>query len=371
MTQVTRDGFDKLFMERFPDNSSGEIKPEDIRVAFDNLSDSVIWHNEATSGPQGLSAYDVAVTNGFTGSVDDWLATLVGPQGPEGPSGPVGPAGETGPAGAVGPEGPQGATGATGPAGPQGPEGQVGPQGAIGPAGPQGPAGADGRTVSAVRAIASNAYHVNAADDGAVLTFGASEGSTVTLPDDATAAIRIGAVVHALQTGDGAVTLAAAAGVTLNICDGFLPLSNRRNGVISALKTGANRWRVFGDLEMTPGMLFNANGGAVGGVRVSSATAETLKIEDTGSVLEMTAIDPSEVVLPADSTAAIPQGAVIHVVQAGEGAVAFARETGASVLVCCTRVRRISGQHGVVRAIKTAANTWRLTGDLAEIHAFS
>ena len=35
-------------------------------------------------GPQGKSAYQVAVDNGFTGTEEEWLATLVGPQGPPG-----------------------------------------------------------------------------------------------------------------------------------------------------------------------------------------------------------------------------------------------------------------------------------------------
>ena len=48
-------------------------------------------HTTIISGKEGLSAYDVAVANGFRGSVEDWLASLVGPQGPEGPQGPQGP----------------------------------------------------------------------------------------------------------------------------------------------------------------------------------------------------------------------------------------------------------------------------------------
>ena len=43
------------------------------------------------SGKEGPSAYDVAVANGFRGSAEAWLASLVGPQGPEGPQGPQGP----------------------------------------------------------------------------------------------------------------------------------------------------------------------------------------------------------------------------------------------------------------------------------------
>src|SRR5690606_33127452 len=49
-----------------------------------------------TPGPQGLSAYEVAVSNGYTGTESEWLASLVGPQGPEGPQGPQGPAGPGG-----------------------------------------------------------------------------------------------------------------------------------------------------------------------------------------------------------------------------------------------------------------------------------
>lgn len=47
-------------------------------------------------GTRGYSAYEVAVLNGFEGTVDEWLASLVGPQGEIGPTGPDGPAGPTG-----------------------------------------------------------------------------------------------------------------------------------------------------------------------------------------------------------------------------------------------------------------------------------
>ena len=74
----------------------------------------------------GYSAYEVAVQNGFVGTEQEWLASLVGPQGPTGSQGPQGE---------VGPTGPQGETGATGPQGPQGETGPQGPQGETGPAG--------------------------------------------------------------------------------------------------------------------------------------------------------------------------------------------------------------------------------------------
>lgn len=47
-------------------------------------------------GTKGYSAYEVAVQQGFKGTVDEWLASLVGPQGPQGIEGPQGPAGTPG-----------------------------------------------------------------------------------------------------------------------------------------------------------------------------------------------------------------------------------------------------------------------------------
>lgn len=46
-----------------------------------------------TAGPAGASAYQVAVTNGFSGTVTQWLASLVGATGTTGPQPPLGAAG--------------------------------------------------------------------------------------------------------------------------------------------------------------------------------------------------------------------------------------------------------------------------------------
>jgi len=136
-------------------------------------------------GPQGNngpSAYDVAVVEGFTGTEEEWLASLVGPQGEVGEQGPVGPQGEVGPKGDLGyrgypgekgdkgdkgdpgapgtgltpgPVGPQGKTGLQGEQGIQGEpgiqgirgkQGIPGVDGKDGPIGPQGEPGPDGST---------------------------------------------------------------------------------------------------------------------------------------------------------------------------------------------------------------------------------
>ena len=130
------------------------INEDHIQLIIDNLSTTGI------AGPAGDDAYEVAVTNGFVGTVTEWLLSLKGPKGDTGDQGPqgdagadggIGPKGDTGdqgPEGATGPAGPKGDTGDTGPAGPAGADSTVpgpqGPKGDTGDTGPQGPAGADG-----------------------------------------------------------------------------------------------------------------------------------------------------------------------------------------------------------------------------------
>lgn len=117
-------------------------------------------------GADGISAYQVAVDNGFVGTITDWLASLhgsTGPQGPQGSIGLTGPQGEQGPQGVEGDSAYQvatatgfvgtqiqwlaslvGATGATGSQGIQGPAGAQGIQGVKGDTGDTGATGATG-----------------------------------------------------------------------------------------------------------------------------------------------------------------------------------------------------------------------------------
>ncbi|MGA0434959.1 MAG: hypothetical protein ACO3MV_04755, partial [Flavobacteriales bacterium] len=80
-------------------------------------------------GADGMSAYELWIEEGFEGTVADFLASLIGPQGEQGLPGIDGAVGATGPEGPQGPQGEQGlpgfdgAEGATGPEGPQGPQG--------------------------------------------------------------------------------------------------------------------------------------------------------------------------------------------------------------------------------------------------------
>lgn len=163
--------------------------PGDAYIIQDQMWvwDSVQWSPVGQVGPEGKSAYQVWLSEGNTGTEQDFLTAIKGDQGDPGPQGQQGlpglnangfdyqgslndtselPVAESsnvsyaysigdylyisngtgwinignikGPKGDTGPIGPQGPIGATGPQGSTGPEGPSGPQG------PQGPAGTNG-----------------------------------------------------------------------------------------------------------------------------------------------------------------------------------------------------------------------------------
>lgn len=66
---------------------------------------------DVITGEPGKSAYEIAVENGFNGTVSQWLAALIGPTGTQGAQGPTGSAGAKGDRGDTGPAGPPGADG--------------------------------------------------------------------------------------------------------------------------------------------------------------------------------------------------------------------------------------------------------------------
>lgn len=86
-------------------------------------------------GGDGKSAYELAVEDGFEGTLEAWLESLVGPKGDtgdQGPQGEPGQDGEPGPKGDKGDPGEPGADGEQGPAGADGQDGSDGQDGADG-----------------------------------------------------------------------------------------------------------------------------------------------------------------------------------------------------------------------------------------------
>lgn len=92
------------------------------------------------AGCSGASAYEIAVENGFVGSEQEWLDSLVGKDGIDGKDGEKG---EKGDEGEKGDKGDTGETGAKGDTGEKGETGAAGETGATGEKGDKGDAGAD------------------------------------------------------------------------------------------------------------------------------------------------------------------------------------------------------------------------------------
>lgn len=89
-------------------------------------------------GSKGSSAFEIANADGFSGTVQEWLASLKGATGPQGPQGPNGARGIQGIQGEAGPKGDQGPQGLKGERGIQGIQGEAGPKGDQGIQGLQG-----------------------------------------------------------------------------------------------------------------------------------------------------------------------------------------------------------------------------------------
>lgn len=91
----------------------------------------------AFAGCAGESAYEIAIRNGFVGTEEEWLASLVGKDGIDGEKGEKGDVGEKGD------KGDKGETGETGEKGDKGDKGETGETGSVGEKGDKGEAGAD------------------------------------------------------------------------------------------------------------------------------------------------------------------------------------------------------------------------------------
>jgi hypothetical protein len=95
-------------------------------------------------GDPGDSAYQIAINNGFIGTEQEWLDSLIGEPGTAGADGLDGADGADGAPGAKGDKGDQGEPGPAGADGLDGADGAPGPKGDQGDPGPAGADGADG-----------------------------------------------------------------------------------------------------------------------------------------------------------------------------------------------------------------------------------
>lgn len=103
-----------------------------------------------------------------------------------------------------------------------------------------------GRLEPAVRVSAAADYVPVIGDK--VISRTKADAQTVTIPTNATAAFEVGTQIRVIQSGAGALTIAAAGGVTLNHLAAKTLVAAGQFAVITLIKVGTNVWNVSGDL---------------------------------------------------------------------------------------------------------------------------
>lgn len=101
-----------------------------------------------------------------------------------------------------------------------------------------------------VKAVTAAAYTLGLADSGSYLRFTSAGSSTLTVPSNSSEALPIGTDISVEQGNTGAVSLAADAGVTINVASGFGLKTGGQYGVIHLKKVADDEWTLFGDLEV-------------------------------------------------------------------------------------------------------------------------
>lgn len=94
-----------------------------------------------------------------------------------------------------------------------------------------------------------------------------------------------------------------------------------------------------------------------------TGTAYTLTLADAGKRVGMSNASANVLTIPPDSAVAFPVDTVVFVSQDGAGATSIA--AGAGVTINTAEGLKVGGQHRMVSAIKTAANTWMGIGTVA------
>ncbi|TXH12669.1 MAG: hypothetical protein E6R03_12490 [Hyphomicrobiaceae bacterium] len=104
------------------------------------------------------------------------------------------------------------------------------------------------QTPIAVNAQTGTTYTLALGDAGKIVDLNNASAITLTVPPYTDVDFEIGTLIGIVQSGAGAVTVAAGSGVTINSLSSALGLSGRY-GVATLRKTAANTWHLFGGIQ--------------------------------------------------------------------------------------------------------------------------
>jgi hypothetical protein len=123
--------------------------------------------------------------------------------------------------------------------------GLPGAQGEPGDPGEPGETGPPGPSAVTVNAQTGTAYTLLLTDANALISASNAAAVTITVPLATSAAFPVGTVIYLLQAGDGAVTAAAAGGVTINAA--ISATTRTQWSMLALVKIGTNTWVATGD----------------------------------------------------------------------------------------------------------------------------
>lgn len=96
-------------------------------------------------------------------------------------------------------------------------------------------------------------------------------------------------------------------------------------------------------------------------INAQTGTTYTLVLADAGKLVSMTNAAANDLAVPPNSSVAFPVGSIVYILQGGAGQTAIVEGSGVTVETSQTLLSK--GQHSMLALIKTATNTWVLTGE--------
>lgn len=164
-----------------------------------------------------------------------------------------------------------------------------------------------------------------------------------------------GTTNHVFTAADDTKLAGIATGATANDTDANL--KNRAN------HTGTQTASTISDFNTAADARVSAARGLYVGVNAQTGTTYTIVLADRGKLVTLSNTGAITVTLPQDSDVAIAVGGQVDFVGLNTGLVTFAAGTGATVNGTPSLVTR--AQYSAATAIKVAANSWVVVGDLA------
>ncbi|MCA9367293.1 hypothetical protein KC887_03475 [Candidatus Kaiserbacteria bacterium] len=202
-------------------------------------------------------------------------------------------------------------------------------------------------------------YTLVIADTGNLLRV---TGGTVTVPNNATAPFKPGAIIYVLQVGTTKITLSPMAGVTLNTPSSLSTAGNF--ALIKLTNVGTDEWDISGDLEHFQSII------------TEGSSPRVLTASDIGKLIRITGASTENIVyIPTDTNADIPIGAEIDLQQEGVGGCTRITAQNGVTIECAKNLEIWSEasqslwllrQNESVRLMKVGADKWLARSETQE-----